>query len=137
MRKIDDYPLWIGNAGDARNVPSLLAGGIAAVVDLALNEPIAAIPRDLAYLRIPLVDGTGNPPWLILTAVEAVASLLRSGVPTLVFCGAGLSRSPSIVAAALAIVRGCCPDESLADICRDCAADVSPALWTDICSTLA
>ncbi len=50
-------------------------------------------------------------------------------IPTLVYCGAGMSRSPAIVAAALSIVQGGSPDERLKGIVAGHPHDVSPHLW--------
>jgi hypothetical protein len=137
VRQIPGYPLWLGHAGDARDLRGILSAGILAVVDLALNEPPAALTRELAYLRFPLVDGAGNPPWMLRSAVDAVAGLLRSGTPTLVYCGAGLSRSPCIAGAALALVRGCSLAEGLEMVTQGGPADVSPGLWVDVQAFLA
>src|SRR5215207_1271751 len=63
MRKVDGYPLWIGNAGDLRRSMELHAQGIEAVVDLAASEPAATLPREVVYCRFPIVDGGGNSPW--------------------------------------------------------------------------
>ena len=82
--------------------------------------------RELVYCRFPLVDGPGNPPWLLRAAVETVAGLLRDDVPTLVGCGAGLSRSPCIAGAAIARIRSCPADEGLAIALGSAPADVSP-----------
>ena len=65
MRQINGRPLWLGNASDLRNTPLLFAAGIVAVVDLAGNEPPAALPREFVYCRFPIVDGGGNPVWLL------------------------------------------------------------------------
>ena len=83
------------------------------MVNLAFEEPPARLIHELIYCRFPLYDGPGNPPWLLRAAVETVAALLRSG-PTLIGCGAGLSRSPCIAGTAIAEVRGCPADEGLA-----------------------
>jgi protein-tyrosine phosphatase len=110
----------------------LLEVGISAVVDLALNEPPAALPRDLAYCRFPLIDGPGNPRPLLRAAVETVACLLRSGTPTLVYCGAGMSRSPSVAGAAIALVKGLALAEGLDIALQSAPSDVSPGLWAEI-----
>ena len=69
---IEGFPLWIGTARDARDIKGVLDAGIEAIVDLAMmNEPVTPT-RELVYLRFPLVDGGGNPPWLICAAVLAV-----------------------------------------------------------------
>jgi protein-tyrosine phosphatase len=132
MRRIPDSPLWVGHAGDARDLRGVLSAGIQAVVDLAENEPALAVTRELVYLRFPLVDGAGNPPWLLRLAVETVVALLQSGVPTLVFCGAGMSRTPCVAGAALAVVRGCTLSEGLAAMTTSGPADVSPGLWAEL-----
>jgi protein-tyrosine phosphatase len=137
MRKISEYSLWLGHAGDIRGGQRPTQAGISAVVDLAVEEPPTTLTRELAYCRFPLVDGSGNLHWMLRSAVLTVAGLLRSGTPTLVCCGAGMSRAPAIAGAAIAVVRGCSPDEGLRLIMASGAADVSPALWSEIRAALA
>jgi protein-tyrosine phosphatase len=132
MRRVEGYPLWLGHLGDVLDPHGIYAAGILAVVDLARNEAPASLARDVVYCRFPLVDGAGNPAWLLRAAVETVACFLRSGTPTLVFCGAGMSRSPCIAAAAVASVSGCPADEALALVSQTGPADVSPALWLEV-----
>jgi hypothetical protein len=132
VRQVAPYPLWIGHAGEARDTRAVLSAGLLAVVDLALAEPPAPVTRELAYCRFPLVDGPGNPPWLLRAAVDTVASLLRSGTPALVACGAGMSRAPAVTAAAIALVSGRPPSECLALAVAGGACDVSPGLWEEL-----
>ena len=132
MRQILPYSLWLGHVGDVRDLRGVLAAGIAALVDLALNEPPAAVTRELVYCRFPLVDGSGNPTWLLRAAVETTAGLLREGVPTLVYCGAGMSRAPAVAAAAISLVSGDLPDACLTAVAQSGPSDVSPALWREI-----
>jgi hypothetical protein len=132
MRRVPGYSLWVGHVGDVRDLEGLLAAGILAVVDLAWNERPPLLTHELVYCRFPLVDGTGNPRWLLQAAVATVAGLLRSGTPTLVSCGAGLSRSPCIAAAAIARVRGGSAAEGLAIVLQSGTADISPGLWTEV-----
>lgn len=132
MRPISVFSLWIGNVGDARDPRLLFSAGIRAVVDLALNEPPAVLPRELVYCRFPLIDGVGNPPWLLQTAIACVANFLRSDIPTLVYCGAGMNQSPCIAAAALARVRGGSPDEALTWVAKFGAVDVAPGFWAEV-----
>jgi hypothetical protein len=132
MRQVPGYSLWLGHVGDVRDLHGIHAAGIRAVVDLALNEPPATVSRELVYCRFPLIDGPGNPRWLLRLAVETVAGLLRGDTPTLVYCGAGLSRSPCIAAAAIAQVRGCPIAAALAIALQSAAADVSPGLWAEV-----
>ncbi len=132
MRHVPGYSLWLGHVGDVRDLDRIHASGILAVVNLAINEPPASVSRELVYCRFPLIDGMGNPDWLIRAAVETVACLLRSETPTLVYCGAGMSRSPCIAAAAIARLRGCSASEGLAVALQSAAADVSSGLWAEI-----
>jgi hypothetical protein len=101
MRRISDYPLWLGHAGDARDKHELLRLGIAAVVDLAIEEVPAVAGHEMVYCRFPLIDGAENQPWLLRAAIDMTATLLRQKVPTLIACGGGVSRTPAIAAAAL------------------------------------
>lgn len=132
MREAITNALWLGNAMDARNISAVLELGIVAVVDLALEEPPIQFPRDIVYCRIPLVDGSGNRPEIIRAAVDLTASLIDSRVPTLVACGAGMSRSPIIVAAALARVDGRSLEQALDVITMGVPHDVSTSLWAEI-----
>ena len=58
-----------------------------------MNEPPVFFTRELVYCRFPLADGVGNDPWLLRAAITVTADLIRSGTPTMIFCGAGMSRS--------------------------------------------
>ncbi|MCI0683575.1 MAG: hypothetical protein L0Y71_15835 [Gemmataceae bacterium] len=137
MRKLQGYNLWPGNAREARDSRAVLDAGIAAVVDLAVEEKPAALVRELIYCRLPLYDGAGNPPWLLRVAATTVAALIRAGVPTLVACGAGMSRSPLVAAGAVATVRGNTLTESVDLVLPLGAGDVSPALLADMTEALA
>jgi hypothetical protein len=132
MRPIPGFSLWLGHAGDLRDLRAVLSTGILAVVDLALSEAPAAVTRELVYCRFPLVDGSGNPPWLLRAAIDCVAGLLRSDTPTLVACGAGMNRSPVIAAAAIARVRHGPPLEALLLVAESGPVDVSPGLWNEV-----
>jgi len=132
MRKIADFPLWIGHVGDLRDLRLLHATGLAAAVDVAGNEPPTLLTRDLVSCRFPLVDGAGNPPWLLRAAVEIVAGFMRARVPTLVSCSAGQSRSVCVAAAALAWTTHRTLRESLAFLAQFGPADVTPGLYAEI-----
>jgi len=132
MRAIVRDLLWIGTAVDACNIKAVLDLGITAVVDLAIEEQPVLFPREIIYCRVPMVDGGGNAPPIIRLAIDATTTLLRFSVPTLVTCGGGMSRSPAVAAAALALVRGTSPDTILEDIAKSGAHDVVPALWAEI-----
>jgi hypothetical protein len=132
VHRLEPYHLWLGHAGDLAGVRAILDAGICAVVDLAVNEPAPHLPRDMVYCRIPLVDGTGNDPWILLSAIRTTASFLKLSVPTLVCCSAGLSRGPAIVAAALSTVIHKTPEDCLRQVSGSISHDVSPGFWNEV-----
>ena len=132
MRQIAPHSLWLGHVGDVRDPRKVLDAGIVAVVDLASNEPMPILPRDLIYCRIPLVDGPGNQASLLRFAVRTTARLLHDRTPTLVYCSAGMSRSPAVAAAALALALGQTPLTCLELVAEGRPHDASPGLWQDI-----
>lgn len=133
MRQIQPHPLWIGHAGDGRDFRAMFDAGIEAVVYLAAEEPTVAAPRDLIACRFPLVDSTGNRPEALSLAIRTVAELIRRKVPTLVCCGAGMSRSPAVAAAALALFLGEPADDCLKQVVGEgLPADLMPGLWREI-----
>jgi protein-tyrosine phosphatase len=86
----------------------------------------------VVYCRLPLVDGAGNSPAVVKAALETTANLVRGAVPTLVTCGGGMSRSPAIVAVALARLEDASPQESLERVAAGGPHDVSAAFWRDV-----
>ena len=132
MRRIADRQLWIGHAGDLRDARAILDAGIAAVVELADSEPHAVLPRDLIRCRFPLSDDGNNPPWLIRLAARSVAELLQAGVPILVCCSAGMSRSVCTGSAGLALVEEITFDEALKVVVGGGPADVSPGFYSQM-----
>jgi protein-tyrosine phosphatase len=136
MNQIEPFPLWLGHAGDGRDVRGIVAADIQAIIQLALEEPHCRLPRELTYCRFPLLDGAGNEKSLIGTAVATVVGLLRHRIPTLICCGAGRSRSPAIAAAALAEFHEQEPSDWLKRISERHPSDVSPGLWQEILQAL-
>jgi hypothetical protein len=132
MTPIADYPLWIGHGGEAHDYQAILDEGIEAVVDLAAEELNEAGPRGLIACRFPLIDGQGNRPELLTLAVRSISSLIASRTPTLVCCGAGLSRAPALVASALSLIHRESPETYLKLVTRHHHSDVSPGLWEDL-----
>lgn len=132
MREVISGLVWIGNARDARDVAEVLKKEIAAVVQLAIEEPPVIFPREIISIRFPLLDGEGNMPTVLRSTITAIAALIESKVTTLVACSGGMSRSPAIVAAALALAKNESPDDWLRQIASTGPHDVAPALWNDI-----
>lgn len=132
MRIIDQTPLFIGHAGDIRDLGALHAADIRIVVDLAAEEPPAVLSRDLVYCRFPLVDGGDNPDWLLRLAVETVADAIRNNVPCLVGCSAGLSRTPAITVFGLARGRSLSIEEALQRVSEAGPVSIAPGLWEQL-----
>jgi hypothetical protein len=137
MRKVPDRSLWLGNAGDLRDARPLFDAEIQAVVELGDSEPFIPLPRELIRCRFPLSDGGENPDWLLRLAAESVAALLRAGVPLLVCCSAGMSRSVCIAAAGITIVEGLPLMGSVSLVTANGPADVSPSLLAQIQQAIA
>jgi protein-tyrosine phosphatase len=134
MQQLTPHPLWLGHLGEGRNFQQLFDAGIKAVVELAAEEMPSQPPREFIYCRFPLLDGTDNDRTVLYLATTTVASLLERGVPALVCCGSGLSRSPAIAAAALSLVYQDSPEECLKQVASQHRTDVSPGLWNQLVS---
>jgi protein-tyrosine phosphatase len=132
MRQILPYPLWLGHAGDGTDFRRIFELGIRAIVQLAVEEPPVRTPRELIFYRFPLLDGPGNDPGLLTLAFSSLATLVERRVPTLICCGAGLSRSPAVAAAALSLVLHTSPEECLRRVTEHHPADVTPGLWQEV-----
>ena len=102
MNEVHDRLLWVGSAFDLRSPRELFDNEILAVVDVSLEEAPAQLPRQLMYCRFPLNDGGGNDPRLLRISVQTVVAFLNAGITTILGCSAGMSRSPTIAAFALA-----------------------------------
>lgn len=137
MRQVPNTSLWLGHAGDVRDVGALHSRGFRAVVCLAVNEPPLVVAREMACCRFPLVDGSGNESAMIRAALECVAALVSGNVQTLVYCSAGMSRTPCIGAGALSLVLRVSPQEAFARVTSGQPSDVSPALWASVEAVLA
>ena len=134
MWQFSGQSIWIGNVGDGRNLARIHELGIRALVDLAADEKPPMLTRDLIYCRIPLVDGSGNPPELLRLAVRTVSDLLRERIPLLVFCSHGMSRSPAVLACAMASSTNTTPEGRLQFISAQKPTDVTPGFWQDLIS---
>lgn len=132
MREVIPGRLWIGHGGDALDPVEVLDAEVAGLVNLAAEELPPTLPRDILYCHFPLVDGPGNSASMLKIAVDTIASLLREKIPTLVYCGAGMSRSVAVASAAVARWRGETLEQTLKSLTDIVPHDVSPALWHDL-----
>lgn len=137
MRRIAPHPIWIGHAGDGRDFTKLHEAGIRAIIQLAAEEPAIQPPRDFLFFRVPLFDGPGNRAECLILAIRVVSELLARPIPTLVCCGAGMSRSPGVVAASLAVTLREAPETSLGRVKSQGPCDLSPTLWNDLSTLVA
>jgi protein-tyrosine phosphatase len=137
MREVVPSLLWIGNAFDTRDAKRLLDNKIAAVIDLAIEEPTAVLPRELVYCRFPLIDGQGNSPALVEAAINTAVTLVNARFATLISCGGGMSRSPAIAAAVLSRINHISPGEAMKQVAATGPHDVTPLFWQAIVEVLA
>jgi hypothetical protein len=132
MHQVPGELLWVGHSGDLHDHKLLWDAGIEAIVDVALDEPFPDLPRDFIYCRFPLMDGGGNLPHLLQTAIMTTVHLLECKVPTLAVCSVGMSRSPAIASAALAVWKKEPLDDWLHKVSVVKSMDLSLDLWSDV-----
>ena len=137
MLQLPGTGLWLGNLSDLRDIPQMLAHGITAIIDLAIEEPIPRMPRTTNYCRFVMTDDGENDPANIRAAILTTASFLSGGHMTAVCCNAGLSRSPCIAAASVSCHTGRTPAVCLESIAVLKTLDVNPALWNQVLRVLA
>ncbi len=133
MREILPGRLWIGNAGDGRDPESMLRAGVVAIISLAAEEPSPVLPRDRTYCHFPVIDGAQDAQSVLNVAIQTLVALLNNSTPTLVYCSAGMSRSPAVAAAALSVVGDRSPEKELREVLAGHPHDVSPQLWNAVC----
>jgi protein-tyrosine phosphatase len=131
LTKVEDY-LWVGNAADGRDINLVCQAQFDVVVDLAIEEPPICLPRELSYFRIPLEDGGEDDLRRVISAIRTIAFSITQEMNTLVCCSAGLSRSPAIAAAAIAIKFAKNLDQSLREVASAKRCDVTPMLWRSV-----
>lgn len=136
MHKLEPYSLWLGSVVDAWDLATVHRAEIQSIVDLASNELPIKLTRDLTYCRFPIVDGIGNNRAQLRLAIDTLEALLRAEIPTLVFCSAGMSRSPAVAAAAISRITGQPLVDCLTQITAGHAHDVAPGFICDIQSVL-
>ena len=78
----------MGNVGDRRDPERLLEASMAAVVNLAAEEPSPNMPRSMIYIRFPIIDGEQDTPGILDVAIRTLVSLLQQRIPTLWFIAA-------------------------------------------------
>lgn len=97
VRQVGDRPLFLGNIGAARPGPH--EDRFRWVVSLTADE------EPLTSHHHPLVDGPGNEWASFAAAVDETRRLHGQDGGLLVHCEAGISRSTTVIAAALAVAE--------------------------------
>lgn len=97
--------IYIGDLADAGNAEWLREGSPTAVLKLSHGDPETPYPDALTVRSVPMIDGPQNEYDDFEAAAEALLSLLSDGHTVFVHCAAGISRSGSVTAAALAVRR--------------------------------
>lgn len=132
IRDVHEGLLFTGDALSARKLQLIYDHQIAAVVDLAANEPPAVLGRDIIYCRFPLHDDGSNVDALLSLAIGTLQSLLQCQFRTLIACSAGMSRSPTVAAAVVSLLTNDTLPECLHRITRNAPHDVSPSFFADV-----
>lgn len=111
MDRITD-DVYIGDIGDAGNADWLRGGSPTAVLKLTEADPEEPYPEALTVREVPLIDGPQNDYRDFERAVETLLELLGEHT-VFVHCRAGISRSSSVTAAALAVRRDLSVDDAV------------------------
>lgn len=115
-----------------RHPGPLFDAGIAAIVDVAIEESTAQPPRQLIYCRFPLNNGGGNESGVLRQTVQTVVDLLAVSTRVLVTCSAGMSRAPTIAAFSLAAYLDQSPDMVISRIVNTRSLAVNGVFWQDV-----
>ena len=97
--------IYIGDIHDAANAQWLSEGSPTAVLKLTHGDPETPYPDDVTVSEVPMIDGPQNDYEDFVRAVGALLELLEDDHTVFVHCTAGISRSGSVTAAALAVRR--------------------------------
>lgn len=137
MTEIVPSLIWLANGLEVRDLELMGRQEAEAIVDLAYEEsPIASLKSKIA-IRVPLIDGEGNNRQHVRHAISMTVELVRSKTPFVIACSAGISRSPTILAAALSIVEECEIEEKLAFVNSKKRIGVSQIFLADVKKAMA
>lgn len=136
MQQVPGFKLWLGNTYAVGRNTAFDQAQVAALIYLSKEGYPIRPRRELIHHRFPLVDTSGNSPELLRQAIDTVAGLVRDGVPTLICCTSGFSRSAAIAAAAIAQLQNKDATQTLGGICAALSVDVSWPLWMEIHSAI-
>jgi protein-tyrosine phosphatase/rhodanese-related sulfurtransferase len=118
--------LFIGNQRDAANRERLNELGVTHVLNVTSHLPLHFENEGITYKRIPATDsGSQNLKQYFSEAINFIESARKSNGKVLVHCQAGVSRSPTIVAAYI-IATSCKTLSEAFTIIKDCRSIVAP-----------
>lgn len=106
--------IFIGNADDAKSAPHITEAGITAVLNCAMDLDYQQ--RAAFTVKVGMIDGKGNKPTDLLTAVRMLETLLENGHRVLVHCHEGRSRSPVVVATYMSKTKGMSIETALSEL---------------------
>lgn len=137
MREVIEGRLFQGHQGDLLERGGLERRGIDAVVQVALEEVLPGLSREIVQCHFPVHDGAGARADDLRTAIRAVVMLVGEDRRVLVCCSAGMSRSVSITAAALAVLENLDPVAARSRVLGGESGDVAPQTWDRTLEALA
>lgn len=100
MNRISDR-IYLGDSYDARTRDILDESKITAILNVAGDLLQDSLGR--TYVHAPLIDGPGNENHHMASAISELARLYKEGHTILIHCHMGVSRSPTVLAAFIAI----------------------------------
>ena len=91
--------LFLSGAPSRSAAPELRRLGVKNVLSVAreCHDEWIGYECDLQLAHLGFRDHVAMPPWLAVQAVRTLDAMMRNG-PTLVHCGIGVSRSPTVIA---------------------------------------
>lgn len=128
MNKITEG-LYVGDIRDASNTKQYYRYEIDAAVKLSHKAPDGGYLDHVEVHDHSMIDGPQNDQGSMTEAVRATADLLSKGETVFVHCSAGASRSPSVAAAALAVLKGVDVQEAGEQVRDARQIQVHPDVW--------
>lgn len=114
MDKIQDQ-LYIGDVDDAKDYEYLEKKGIEVVLNLSSWHPKHEGFNEVTWINIPIKDGKGDQ-YSFDIAVQNAINQIKSDKTLMINCAAGVSRSGTVTATALAQIKGMKLREALKEV---------------------
>jgi len=98
-----EYELYIGDFQDASRPEKLRERGVDSVLKLTYQDPKEGYPDSVEIHEFIMTDGPQNDYDRFVEATEKLLELFENGNTVFAHCNAGMSRSPTVSAAAIAL----------------------------------